>query len=64
MLEDFDALALAELDDIVASRAVERRHIKTPSPTAQAQALVPNRSAWAWLIGLGVLGLIVLAARR
>ena len=63
MLDDFDTLAAAELDDIAASR-------RNSEPVAASRSALlpklrsPAGGAWNWVIGLGVLGLVILAARR
>lgn len=65
MLHDFDSLAAAELDDI----AKARRDDPARSVATRAVVHVPRRrsastSVWDWLLGAGVLALVVLAARR
>lgn len=63
MLDDFDALAAAELDDIAASRR-NSEPVAASRPALLPKLQSPDRGAWAWVIGLGVLGLVILAARR
>lgn len=63
MLDDFDALAAAELDDIAASRR-NSEPVAASRPALPPKLRIPARGAWNWLIGLGVLALVLLAARR
>lgn len=63
MLDDFDALAAAELDDIAASRR-NSEPVAASRPALLPTLRSPASGAWDWVIGLGVLGLVILAARR
>ena len=63
MLDDFDALAAAELDDIAASRR-NSEPVVALRPALPPQLRSPSHGAWDWVIGFGVLGLVILAARR
>ena len=64
MLNEFDTLAAAELDDMAVR---PRRAPSTARPANEPAQPTLRRSAprvWDLLVGLGVLSLIVLAARR
>ncbi|WP_140863163.1 hypothetical protein [Variovorax guangxiensis] len=63
MLDDFDALAAAELADIAAYRR-HREPIAASQPALVPDARGPAHRALDWVIGLGVLGLVILAARK
>ncbi len=63
MLDDFDALAAAELEDIATSNR-SSEPIEPLPQVLQGQVQTFALGSWDWVIGLGVIGLVVLAARR
>jgi len=64
MLDDFDKLAVAELNDGATVGRQEAAASATRRPVAHADAPRTASSAWDWVIGAGVLALVILAARR
>jgi hypothetical protein len=64
MLHDFDRLAAAELDDFAAVEGNEPPRSAAPQPPARLPARRSASRAWDWVLGAGVLGLVMLAARR
>ncbi|MES2531459.1 MAG: hypothetical protein V4636_10525 [Pseudomonadota bacterium] len=64
MLHDFDRLAAAELDDIATARVKEPAQPVAAQPTVHVPQRRSTSSAWDWLLGAGVLALVMLAARR
>lgn len=64
MLNEFDNLAMAELDDMAAKPARAPSRAQVAPESAQPAARRNGPRVWDLLVGLGVLSLIVLAARR
>ena len=63
MLDEFDDLAAAELDDIAAIESGRSTRSVSIRPAVQLRPARAPSSGWDWLIGIGVLSLVVLAAR-
>lgn len=64
MLEAFDRLAVAEMDDIASFGQRESATAAVTRSVAHAQAQKSGRSAWHWIVGACAIGLVFLAARR
>ena len=64
MLKEFDDLATAELDDIAAPVNGMFARAATARPAVQPPQAAAKLSGWDWLVGIGAISLVLLAARR
>ena len=64
MLDEFDGLAAAELDDIATLAGHRPARAATIRPAVQLPLATTKFSAWNWLIGIGAISLVLLAARK
>jgi hypothetical protein len=64
MLEEFDGLAAAELDDITTLENGKPARVATIRPAVQLKPAVARAGFWDWLIGIGAVSLVILEERR
>lgn len=64
MLQEFDILAAAELEDLANPQLSESPQPSSAQPAIRAAAPTQSSSGWSWLIAASVLWLVMRAARR
>ena len=64
MLDEFDGLAAAELDDIATLAGDRPARAAAIRPAVQLPPATTKFNAWDWPIGVGAISLVFLAARK
>ena len=65
MLEAFDRLAVAEMDDVATfGRSETATAAPVARPVVPSQSQRSGRIGWSWVIGACAIGLVFLATRR